>query len=141
MQLLLLDASDIGGKSLDLSGDSSNNNNNSNGLVYFLNAAFVFKSSVCKAQERGVQEEGYVWVAAFIDHLSGLSVAVHRQFKRCMQLCTFHHAFHMLHALQVVCVFCAHSFFHSFGIVFVVDAPFALASDLNLISAIHAALV
>lgn len=59
MQLLLLDASDIGGKSLDLSGDSSNNNN-SNGLVYFLNAAFVFKSSVCKAQERSVQEEGYV---------------------------------------------------------------------------------
>ena len=120
--------------------NNNDNNNNSNGLVYFLNAAFVFKSSVCKAQERSVQE-GYVWVAAFIDHLSGLSVAVHRQFKRCMQLCTFHHAFYMLHALQVVCVFCAHSFFHNFGIVFVVDAPFALASDLNLISAIHAALV
>lgn len=45
----------------------------------------------------------------------------------------------MQHTLQVVCVFFPHSF-SEFGVVFVVDAPFALVSDLNLTSAAHAAL-
>lgn len=51
--VLLLDASDIGGKSLDLSGDSTNNN----ALFYFSKSVFVFTSRASKASGR---QEGIV---------------------------------------------------------------------------------